>query len=424
MNSPLKDYYKLLNLAPTATADEIKRRYRELARRYHPDVNPSPDAAQQIKSINEAYHHLGDVERRATYDAERLLRPDTSPLRRGNRPSAGTSPRGAAQPTPGEATGPAGRQAPHASPEFNGYGRVPHETTRTQTRATRVGEATSSVASEAVERLITDAKLAYISRRYTEAERLCREALALDRRLAVAHEMLGDIFARRGDREHATAAYSYAIQFNPRSQSAQVKLEHILGRHSRPRQPAMTHPLREPFLLRLLRGPGRDLFLMFVSLLSLVGIAVVLMVFYDNPGVPTLTDELSVNLFVAMGATGTLAGLLLALYGGVRPMAQEMVVYGRQQSGLSGALVLTALVSFYFSLIVYVCVALKQNRFSLSVLRVYGVTICLVLLFVWMYHPAHIAGVSVQAVVFAGNVLFPALVLGWRLGDWLRLGGA
>src|SRR5690242_18901650 len=67
------NHYEALGLPTTATAEQIKRKYRELARRYHPDVNPSSEATQKIVSINQAYRILGDPERRAAYDAERAL---------------------------------------------------------------------------------------------------------------------------------------------------------------------------------------------------------------------------------------------------------------------------------------------------------------------------------------------------------------
>ena len=63
-----KDYYARLGVARTATQAEIKRAYRKLARKYHPDVSKEPDAEAQFKAVAEAYEALGDAERRAAYD--------------------------------------------------------------------------------------------------------------------------------------------------------------------------------------------------------------------------------------------------------------------------------------------------------------------------------------------------------------------
>jgi len=63
-----KDYYKILGVARDASADEIKRARRKLARKYHPDVSKEPDAAERMKEINEAHEVLGDPEKRAAYD--------------------------------------------------------------------------------------------------------------------------------------------------------------------------------------------------------------------------------------------------------------------------------------------------------------------------------------------------------------------
>ena len=63
-----KDYYQTLGLAKTASADEIKRAYRKLARKYHPDVSKEPDAEARFKDVAEAHEALCDVERRAAYD--------------------------------------------------------------------------------------------------------------------------------------------------------------------------------------------------------------------------------------------------------------------------------------------------------------------------------------------------------------------
>jgi curved DNA-binding protein len=63
-----KDYYKTLGVARDASQDDIKRAYRRLARKYHPDVSKEPDAEARFKEVNEANEVLRDPEKRAAYD--------------------------------------------------------------------------------------------------------------------------------------------------------------------------------------------------------------------------------------------------------------------------------------------------------------------------------------------------------------------
>ncbi len=63
-----KDYYKILGVTPETPVDEIKRAYRKLARKYHPDVSKLPDAEKQFKEVNEAWEVLQDSQKRAQYD--------------------------------------------------------------------------------------------------------------------------------------------------------------------------------------------------------------------------------------------------------------------------------------------------------------------------------------------------------------------
>ena len=63
-----KDYYQLLGLARDASADDVKKAYRRLARKYHPDVSKEAQAETRFKEIREAYEVLKDTEKRAAYD--------------------------------------------------------------------------------------------------------------------------------------------------------------------------------------------------------------------------------------------------------------------------------------------------------------------------------------------------------------------
>lgn len=64
----LPDYYKVFGLTKTAPKEEIKKRYRELAKKYHPDVNKSADATAKMQEIQEAYYILNDDEARNRYN--------------------------------------------------------------------------------------------------------------------------------------------------------------------------------------------------------------------------------------------------------------------------------------------------------------------------------------------------------------------
>ncbi len=63
-----KDYYDILGVARAAGADEVKRAYRKLARKYHPDVSKEKNAESKFKEVQEAYEVLRDAEKRAAYD--------------------------------------------------------------------------------------------------------------------------------------------------------------------------------------------------------------------------------------------------------------------------------------------------------------------------------------------------------------------
>jgi curved DNA-binding protein CbpA len=107
-----RDPYKVLQVDPEAEDEVIQAAYRRLARKYHPDLAPGPEAEARMAAINAAWARLGDPVARAAYDRERTLRQAhaaevarhgsaASPPRRPN-PPAGAQPRPATQDTPDE----------------------------------------------------------------------------------------------------------------------------------------------------------------------------------------------------------------------------------------------------------------------------------------------------------------------------------
>jgi len=82
--SLVQDHYARLGVASSATPDLIKAAYRKKAAQYHPDKNPSLDAATRFREIQEAYEVLSDAERRKTFDdyRQRSLIEDPVPVAR------------------------------------------------------------------------------------------------------------------------------------------------------------------------------------------------------------------------------------------------------------------------------------------------------------------------------------------------------
>ncbi len=108
-----KDFYAVLGVSASATQDEIKKQYRKLAKRYHPDANANdPKAAERFKEISEAYTLLGDAEKRKQYDDMRRLGAfggfgDGAPFGAGRAAGA----RRGAGPPPGTGPGPGAGQS-------------------------------------------------------------------------------------------------------------------------------------------------------------------------------------------------------------------------------------------------------------------------------------------------------------------------
>ena len=106
-----ESYYELLQVQPTADVEVIRAAYRSLARRYHPDQNPSPSAEATTKRLNEAWEILSDPAKRAEYDGQFAAGSSSRPVpppRPPNRPTQETPPPNRPPPPPPRASQPPG----------------------------------------------------------------------------------------------------------------------------------------------------------------------------------------------------------------------------------------------------------------------------------------------------------------------------
>lgn len=411
------DLYSVLGLTSSATPEEVKKRYRTLARQYHPDVNSTPEASLKIKQINVAYETLGDSEKRATYDAERLLNQRAST-------QSATPPHQTPTPPQQPSNAPPKQEANFT---YDGFGRTtaqPKEPpfTEPKTEAPKQRPKPPPPPPPRAEPFLEEARLAFVNRDFRAAEGYCQQALGIDPKCAPAYEILGDICMKRGQRDRALTCYTFAIQHNPNHLGLREKLERASGHlnSGRPARPIVTRTHQRVSLAQSLLSPeNREKVITGVVLLLFISLVGTVAWLRMEPGRPIVGD-ISLNALLGLLIGGMEGGMLLGFLGRMRPFQDETseVSLGKRARGLLFA---SALLWFYLSLIGYMVFGLKRRYISYSLLRAYGITLLLILLFVVAYSPLGVNGSTFQMATFAGNLLFPMLLLGWSLADRMRL---
>ncbi len=382
LRMPERDYYEVLGVSPNATDEQIRRRFRELARKYHPDVNRSPDAEHRFKEITEAYRVLSSPSLRADYD---LMRRSAQSARSGTGNTTTTPP-------------PRSRPSSHQ-------------------RATGGFSSTTTGRTSEIEaqQLLQSAMLAYARGNLHEAQSLAKRVLRLQRHNAQAYEILGDVYRQERRIEEAIAMFTCALQCNPRSASAQSKLDALL----RQRYFAGTSPPRATPMHTLWARYGLMFGWMVVAMLVLAPWYLGLEADGVFQGIG-FVSRWSGALVLLMLTASMFAGALLALSGRIEPIAQ--VVWWPHRQGVpqarlpvAGLLGVLGLFAFYAAAFLYLLIAATQNAFHRTLTRVVGAVVGLTLGFVLSYLPGRD-----QVVLFAPNLLWFGFLCGWAFGDSVR----
>ncbi len=215
-----RNYYEVIGVAPTATTDDIKKKYRELARQFHPDVVKDKTLSQKVfTQINQAYRVLADPEKRSQYDTTLL----TDKVRSGT---------GGASVSP--ASGAAGTAVRTTSQAAAASGSGP--------AAQPVPQPLSAQQASTAARLMADAESAMMQNKLGNVKTICDKVLEIDPRNCKALSLMGDALVQMGKPRDAAAAYRRAQQIAP-SALLQNKISRLEGTGAAaPVAPAPTQP--------------------------------------------------------------------------------------------------------------------------------------------------------------------------------------
>lgn len=347
------DYYGVLGVGQEATPEELKRSFRQLARRYHPDVAADPESAQRMfMLVVEAYNVLNDPARRRAYDV----------LLAGGEPLA----------------------PPLADPRQ----RMIDDWFRHAVHAMEQGDLAATAAQ-------------------------CRKILAIAPNYAAASALLGDVYTAREVWDDAVTHYSGAVAAAPRNvvyaRKLRTALEAGAAQRTAAERAARAIEQRQRAVAAL---NARHEWGPYAFCLGGAWVIALLVWGVLTPGAP-LGGPLPFPLYLllAAGGVGLLLGLMLALLGIVTEPGTTLVSVG---------LGLLAVAFFPASLLAFAIYALVRGRLNPKLLATYGGSVLLA---------AGLGGLLALApesstyhawlfAIFGGNVIFPLMLIGHKLGSW------
>ena len=369
MRPPLRDYYTVLGVKPTATHEEIRRAYRELARKYHPDV-AGDNTLRLFQEITEAHTVLGNPVKRKEYDE--LL---------------------AAQ-----------EQAKHGVGDIR---------TEAQRHPNPAQEKTRKAAQ-----FLHEARIALAKGNYQRALDQAERCNSIDNKNAQAYEIRADVALARRQRDLAAQLYSMAIQYAPHNPALQRKYHSAI--ESKPSIGSTQIMMLIPRILRIL-GMGVGW--------SSVGAAVCSPILLGYQGTRTLIHgDIGIKLFTAIGIASVIAGLTLSLSGQLTRLSAEIwwpSLRREREPRIPGGGLMMLLGSVAFPILIvafsYLGIALRRYETKLPTLGL--VVISLACCFILSAQPQLFGKAQFELVQFmwiGGCIGWFAAICGWAIGDAIR----
>ena len=227
-----RNFYEILGVPPTASKEEIKKKYRELARKFHPDLVEDKVLGQKVFSqVNQAYRVLGDAERRAQYDATLDVAQNRAPGGPGRSVSSNYTVMPGAQNGSngvGNADRMAAAQAGSARSDVTGNGAQPGYS--------QTARGSYQPASGDGEAQLTEAESALMSGDASRSMGICQAVLKSNPTSVRAFGILGDALVQLKSYDEARQAYQRALSISP-SSIIQGKLNRLTALQSPPTRP-------------------------------------------------------------------------------------------------------------------------------------------------------------------------------------------
>ncbi len=356
-----KTHYEILGVSRNASAEEIRRAFRDLAQKTHPDRTGDSGTTGDFIKIREAYEALKDQDRRRKYDE--ILRMRERPTAPRPQPKPQSPPQPKVQPKP---------------PDQRNKVADPDE----------------------IRRLMQ----LMAQRRVGEAETLANQLVRSGARQAVPYAVLGDIAQSRGDYRYASEMYGYAVQMDPTNMVYQQRFEEMIVGHGK----------------QAVRQDTRRQSRSSLSVLGGFGVAMVCASYValakDPPFLPRLSliSTWSIGLFIMLLLGGIAIGAGLAIAGQLDDFS-SVHVSAIAKVPPAAILMIVALVNFWAAAILYFVIGLSQSALHRTTTILIGSIAAGLLLFTLA---TSIAGMNfAQTLAWGGNLMYVGGICGWLVSD-------